>query len=303
MRRPELTIDQILGWADAHYKTCKRWPIRTNGRIPGSLGETWSAIDQALRKCLRGLSFKSSLAQLLQERRGVRNRMRLPRLTMATILRWADDHHQRQGSWPTLASDKVLAVSGEHWAAIDRALRGGNRGLLGGTSLAQLLYAKRGLRSANNMPHLSEAKIVRWAMAFRRRDGIWPTRKLGTIMEAPQETWSNVNTALVQGDRGLPAGSSLAQLLSEAVGYRNRKGLQPLSIMQIVQWADEYQAHHRRWPTHLSGPVVGTDGETWSGIHTALSKGYRGLPGKSSLYQVLQKYRNVPRYRPLRKCS
>lgn len=145
--------------------------------------------------------------------------------------------------------------------------------------------------------------IVRWAKSFRHREGTWPIRKDGTIVEAPQETWSNLNTALVQGNRGVSGGSSLAQLLSEAVAYRNRKGLQPLLIKQILQWADRYEALHGRWPTHLSGPVAGSGGETWSGIHTALNKGYRGLPGNSSLYQVLLKYRNVPRYRPIRKCS
>lgn len=144
MRRPQLTIDQILDWADSHHEACNRWPIRTSGRITGSLGETWSSIDQALRKRMRGLSFKSSLAQLLQQRRDVRNRMRLPRLSLATILRWADDHYERQGAWPTMASGKVLAVAGEHWAAIDRALRGGNRGLLGGTSLAQFALRQTG---------------------------------------------------------------------------------------------------------------------------------------------------------------
>jgi hypothetical protein len=80
MRRPLLTTKQILQWVDAHYAACKQWPHRGSGRIPGSLGETWCAIDQALTKNHRGLSTNCSLAQFLQQHRGVRNRMRLPRL-------------------------------------------------------------------------------------------------------------------------------------------------------------------------------------------------------------------------------
>jgi hypothetical protein len=297
MRRPLLTTDQIVAWADAFFRSCKRWPKRKDGRIPGSLGETWCAMDQALRKCWRGISHKSSLAQLLQERRQVRNRMRLPRLTIAKILSWADDHYDRKGSWPTANSGVVNAAPSEQWSAIDRAMRGGNRGLPGGTSLAKLLYSKRRVRAANNMPHLTIKLIIQWAKSFKKREGLWPTRELGIIVEAPQETWKSVNAALVQGDRGLPGGSSLAQLLSKTVGYRNRKALPALSIKQILQWADEYKAHHQRWPTHRAGAIKGSNGETWSGVHTALCRGYRGLPGNSSLYQVLLKSRGVPRHR------
>ncbi len=62
MRRPELTTKQILAWADEFYAFAKRWPKRSDGRIAGSLGETWLAIDLALRRRGRGLSFRSSLA-------------------------------------------------------------------------------------------------------------------------------------------------------------------------------------------------------------------------------------------------
>ena len=42
-----------------------------------------------------------------------------------------------------------------------------------------------------------------------------------------------------------------------------------------------------------SGRVADGDGETWSGINTALQAGRRGFPGGSSLARVLAKHRGV----------
>jgi hypothetical protein len=90
----------------------------------------------------------------------------------------------------------------------------------------------------------------------------------------------------------------LAQLLDKAFGVRNRKALPPLTISQILIWADQYVARHGRWPTYLSGLIPGSGGETWSGVHAALSQGNRGFPGGSSLYRVLAEFRGIPKYRP-----
>src|SRR5437016_3815141 len=107
MRAPELTIPQILRYADEFHASTGRWPTRRCGRVTGGLGDTWCAIDLALRKRGRGLSIKSSLPQLLQEYRSVRNRMRLPKFTISQILKWADAHHTRTGAWPTLLSGNI----------------------------------------------------------------------------------------------------------------------------------------------------------------------------------------------------
>src|SRR5207253_1820957 len=47
-----------------------------------------------------------------------------------------------------------------------------------------------------------------------------PTEKSGSIVGTPGETWKAVHLALAQGLRGLPPGSSLAQLLA---GMRRRQ--------------------------------------------------------------------------------
>src|SRR5438105_11379863 len=100
-RPPELSIAEILAWADAHHARAGSWPTCTSGPVrDGPLGENWRKIDNALRLGLRGLPGGSSLAQLLAAERGVRNRKGLPPFTEEQILRWADAHYARTGSWP-----------------------------------------------------------------------------------------------------------------------------------------------------------------------------------------------------------
>src|SRR5947209_4014614 len=102
-----LTVRQILVWADAYHDLTGKWPIKDSGRIAGTVCETWSAIDSALRTGLRGLPGGSSLAQLLAEHRGVRNIHGLPDLSVAEILAWADAHQASNGEWPTAISGTI----------------------------------------------------------------------------------------------------------------------------------------------------------------------------------------------------
>jgi hypothetical protein len=98
---------------------------------------------------------------------------------------------------------------------VNAALEQGTRGLPPGSSLAQLLAEQRGRRNIQRLPRLTYPGILEWADTHYRRTGTWPTRSSGPILEAPGETWSAVNAGLQQGRRGLPPGSSLAQLLQK----------------------------------------------------------------------------------------
>jgi hypothetical protein len=286
-RPPPLSEEQILAWADAFHDRHGRWPKKDDGPIEGTLQEKWLNVDMALRLGLRGLPGGSSLARLLAEKRWVRNHMALPRLSREQILAWADAHHTRIGSWPNRGSGPVVGAPGETWLALDVALMQGHRGLPGGSSLARLLEEERGVRNRATVPPLTAELMLAWADAHHRRTGKWPNRTSGAIAEAPGETWLAVHTALRNGQRSLAGGSSLAQFLNEHRDVRNHKRLPPLTAKQILAWAS---AHHRRtgrWPSRYSGPVEGSDGETWAGINTALEKGQRGFPGGSSLPRLL----------------
>src|SRR5262249_21510689 len=134
-----LSEEQILRWADAHHRLTGAWPKVQSGPIAASEGDTWLAVDSALRVAARGLPRSSSLARLLERERGVRNKAAAPRLSERLILRLAKEPHQRTGRWPKQNSGPVQAATGETWSAIQRSLLVGQRGLSGGDSIVRLL--------------------------------------------------------------------------------------------------------------------------------------------------------------------
>jgi hypothetical protein len=133
-----LSVDDILAWADAFHKRNGRCPKVKAGPIPEAPGETWMRVGTALAEALRGLSSRFTLPQLLSERRGVRNHLRLPHLNVKQIVKWARAHKRRTGRWPTPESGPVHGAEGETWKAVAMALLQGLRGLPGGSSLPRL---------------------------------------------------------------------------------------------------------------------------------------------------------------------
>jgi len=288
-----LEIAQILRWADAYREATGHWPTQTSGAIAGTIGETWQAINVALVQGCRSLPGGSSLAQLLAEHRGKRNKKNLPKLAEDEILAWADEYRTATGRWPTLGSGAIPGKGGETWKAVDYSLRRGSRALPGGTSLARLLAEQRGVAPNNNLPPLSEEQILAWADARYRQCGSWPEEKSGTVFDAPSETWAAINRALRRGFRNLPAGSSLPRLLAKHRGVRNRKAAPKLSEEQILRWADAYHESTGAWPKRTSGAIAATE-ESWHAVDAALCQGIRGLPGKGSLAKLLAARRGVP---------
>ncbi len=291
-RAPLLELNQILGWCDGYQAANGRWPTLNSGRIPGTLSETWRRVDSALRLGLRGLPGGTSLAVMLVEQRGVRNHTNLPRLSVKQILAWADSHYEKTGDWPKETSGAVLDAPQEGWHAVDRALRAGVRGLPKGSSLARLLARHRRYRNIHELPKIGVEQILAWADKHFKRTGRWPNSTMGTIPEAPTESWSAINAALQLGRRGLPGGSSLVQLLAEHRGCRNPKRLPKLSHKLVLAWADAYHDRTGQWPSRKSGPVDGTT-ETWPSIDRALMSGLRGLPRGWSLFRLLRKHRGL----------
>src|SRR5262249_4887644 len=163
------------------------------------------------------------------------------------------------------SSGAIPGAGGVSWGIVDQALRWGRGGLPGGSSLWYLLSIERGVVA----PH-SEEQILAWADAFHERTGRWPTASHGAIDDEPGETWCAVNAALGTGHRGLPGGSSLARLLIEKRGRRSVGHAPPLTIPQILAWADAHHQRTGRWPTGTSGFIPEAPGETWCAVHQAL---------------------------------
>ncbi|MBI3409196.1 MAG: hypothetical protein HY040_12685 [Planctomycetes bacterium] len=298
-RRPPLTIDMILAWADDHFERKKRWPRSDAGPVRLNLNEKWSAIDQALLLGLRGLPKGSSLARLLAKFRGVRNRKALPPLKVGQILKWADEFKSRTGRWPTQKAGAISDRGWYSWSLVDAALLLGRGGLPGGSSLARLLEAHRGRPHQQSIPRLLHRLILVWADAHRARTGRWPTVTSGEIHELKDKTWKTVDTYLRHGARGLPGGTSLAQLLEKHRGVHNRLTRALLPKAQILAWADAHFRRHGSWPHARSGTISSSGGETWGGIESALQTGRRGHPGGITLARFLERERNAPiRKRP-----
>ncbi|MBI3466693.1 MAG: hypothetical protein HY000_27075 [Planctomycetes bacterium] len=290
---PKYTLRQILQWADAYHARHGKWPDHKSGLITGTNGETWCAVEIALSHGQRGLPGGSSLARLLAANRSVRHRFLTPRMSVRQILAWADAYRDRTGNWPTSEGGAVEPGNDDTWLKIDKALRHGSRGLEGGSSLFKLLARHRGVSRHVRKRPLSVDEILRWADAHRLRTGAWPTNRGRSIPEAPRETWSVIDTMLREGKRGLPR-SSLARLLAQHRGRRNVQDLPPLTIPQILKWADAHRAKHGHWPRKTSGPIAGVQGETWGAVDNSLKQGSRGLPGGSSLARLLAAKRGVP---------
>jgi hypothetical protein len=77
----------------------------------------------------------------------------------------------------------------------------------------------------------------------------------------------------------------------------------PLTVAQILAWADAYHARAGTWPTARSGPIPEAPGEVWQRLNAALYNGYRGLPGGDSLARLLNWHQRGRRATPRQRRS
>jgi len=291
--KPDLSIAQILTWADAHHQRTGKWPKRDSGPIRGTLDEKWSTIDSALKTGARRLRGGSTLAQLLAKQRGVRNAQDLPPLSEDKILAWADAQHRRTGTWPRCVDGAIANAPGETWVNVDALLRIGGRTLPGGSSLPRLLHRRRGVRNRSGLPKLTLAGILSWADAHYHRTGAFPRCTGGAVEEAPWESWHNIDAILRLGGRGLRSGTSLPQLLHRRRGVPLRLEQPDLTEEQILAWADAYHSRTGLWPTAHCAAIAHGPPLQWITLEACLREGRRGLPGGSSLAQLLAERRGV----------
>jgi hypothetical protein len=235
---PDLSVTQILAWADAFYEQHRTWPAYRSGSIPEAPEETWQAVQQALVKGTRGMPGGCSLAKLLGLKRGRRCRSALPKLTVAQILAWADQHRKQTGEWPKVQSGAIHAAPGENWSAVNACLRVGNRGLPGRSSLAHELALGRGVVYQQDREPLTVEHILGWADAYHARTGAWPNVSSGLVEGTAGERWKSLDSCLRQGLRGLPQGLSLARVLVEHRGGTGAQEQPARAEPHVLAWAD-----------------------------------------------------------------
>ena len=74
-------------------------------------------------------------------------------MTVPEILRWADEYHNRHGTWPDSTSGPIPEAPGETWKRVNVALLRGGRGLPRGATLKRLLWEQRGVQYAGRAFH------------------------------------------------------------------------------------------------------------------------------------------------------
>ncbi|MBW2187231.1 MAG: hypothetical protein JRG71_12795 [Deltaproteobacteria bacterium] len=304
--KPKFSEDEILMWADAYKQRYGDWPNRAVGIIEESLVEdTWQAVHSALNEGARGLPGKDTLTKLIERNRHVERRTVKSALTVATIIDYADDHHEKTGTWPTKKSGKVLANNDETWGGIDKSLHEGFRTLPSGTTLAAILSEHRGVRSRKHTPSLSIQAILERADAHKQKYGVWPKKGSGDVFNSLGDTWNAYDLALSRGMRGLEGGSSLAKLLEAERGVKYLFSKSPLSNDQILDWADAHFAETKTWPNVNTGKLVLAPEENWKNIDSILRSGNksRGITGNDSLPELLHRERGVVNQAKCRRLS
>jgi hypothetical protein len=220
--KPKLIETDILSWCVEYREYTGKWPAKSNtDLVPGQPSETWRRLDEALESGLRSLPGGSSLAKLLANHGKKYNKSDMPKLTEQKILSLCIEHHKLTGEWPVQKSKDpahryVPGKPDETWEAIDKILIKGNRGLPGNDSLAKLLdrNGKKACRSC--LPQLTEQKILSWCIDYHNLTSKWPNGKTkDAVPNQPNESWSAINSALVNGCRGLSGRNSLSKLLKK----------------------------------------------------------------------------------------
>jgi len=277
VRWPTLTRERILGLAGEYYERHGKWPTRNSGKISSDGADTWSGFEQCLSKGRRGLPGGSSLRAFLVEEGLVPPAEIKADFNADQILVWSDAYYARTQTWPNTASGSIPESPGDTWERLDKALRRGQRGLEGGTSLSRLLKEQRGVPILLDREPLTIEQILRWVDSYFDRFGEWPTGSSGEVIDAPGETWSAIDASLIQGHRGLPKGSSLPLLLAEHRGKRHVKLLPDFDLARINVWVLNHYTRTGRLPRVADGPIAEAPDESWSIIDNAFRYGRRGL--------------------------
>ncbi|WP_280524241.1 DEAD/DEAH box helicase [Legionella cincinnatiensis] len=138
-------------------------------------------------------------------------------------------------------------------------------------------------------PPLTMEIIETWIEQFFNKYQKYPLRNDSLIEFAEGnyygDTWSRIDTALREGLRGLPVGSSLAKLMDTKFGVRNSLDLPQLDTEEIKACMLSYFNNTGKWPDEKSGVIPELPYDTWSSIGSALHKGTRNLP-KISLAEL-----------------
>ena len=178
----------------------------------------------------------------------MRNEKHLPLFRIPDILRWADAHRHRHGTWPTCPIGPHPGGPGRRLAPVNTAINRGQRGL------RRLLAGAPARRPAWGTQRHRPPPADRGAdpgLGRRHRAGPADGPRSGRVRSRRRtgETWQGVQNALYIGLRGLPGGSSIARLLARASDGPTAAS---------ARGPGRADARRIRWRTlRRSGPAIG----------------------------------------------
>jgi len=203
-------------------------------------------------------------------------KVRWPDWTIPKALQLIQGYLDKHRTWPTRDSGRIYEGSPDTWTGLDIALKNGNRGLPGGTTLARFIAETWRVRNRSSpLVEFDLADVLRWCDYHFARTGAWPHVDSGAVAAAPGETWGAINHALSRAVRYMGEPTSLARLLAAHRGVPNIHDQSPLTEEQILAWADLHVVRTGRWPTRTSGADVDAPDVNWKNINYALIRGNR----------------------------
>ena len=202
-------------------------------------------------------------------------------VTIAKILELADACYKKYKIWPKKRSGVISSENNLTWNTINNQLLKTEVG-----SLANLLFLERDVHHHLKRNKLTIYQIIEWAKDHFKKTNEWPTYKSGAVLADYSEKWGAINSALQGGHRGLETNETLEALLWREKGVVGTLAGKKLSNKKILDLTKQHFEKTGLYPTSNSDWILeGKD--SWSTISVALNRGFRGLPGGSSLAKLL----------------
>jgi hypothetical protein len=146
---PDLSESIIEKWALEYIAKHKKRPSGDSSDVVNpSLekewqGITWCAINNALRRGNRGLRKYKSLSEFLNIKLGKIKRNKYAMVSNTIIIDWIKQFKIKYRRNPKLMDGKIEFADGQYfgmsWRSINECLRNGYRGLIGGSSLKEIV--------------------------------------------------------------------------------------------------------------------------------------------------------------------
>lgn len=272
-RMERLTEDAIIEQAKKFHALHGRLPGAGDGLLPDYIGEDFHSINIALRQGDRGLGGGLSLDKLY-----IKHGLKLGELSEEIIIHHALRHFEKHGKLPNQYSGPVEGFPGESWRGWYNSLKEGTRNLGGGLSLEKL-YIKHGLRFET----LNADLIFALALEHLKYTGEFPNKNSGSVFGYPGENWHAIHTALNKGNRDLPGGDTLAQLL----------------IRKLEEQMQKHMDQTGFFPDEYSGCLPDHPETMWGAVHLALKK--MQISGKQGLNEFIVRIfakSQAPEYTP-----